>query len=58
MRSTVHGLLYVGHWKQLCDMEMTFPDTRKNIVADSDSTSAVQLKKKKKTLYDGPQWKQ
>lgn len=27
-------------------MEMTFPDTRKNIVGDSDSTSAVQLKKK------------
>jgi len=37
-------------------MEMTFPDIRKNIVGDSDSTSAVQFKKK--TLYDGSQWKQ
>lgn len=36
-------------------MEMTFPDARKNIVGDSDSTSAIQLKKKN---FDGPQWKQ
>lgn len=36
-------------------MEMTFPDARKNIVGDSDSTSAVQLKKKKlcMTVHNG-----
>lgn len=38
-------------------MEMTFPDTRKSIVDESDSTSAVQLKIKKKN-FDDSQWKQ